>query len=139
MEFFCALAGQCFINEYVFKQTDAEVREVDILWRSISAAVEAGDEVPVFQLVAIACYRPLYALPLAERLVMRMWPKAVATLLMQHVSEPTSEALDRAGIPRLTNIDPTSRPIQDQYEENPYPRWVRAVPLLQPQDRKSVV
>lgn len=133
LEFFCALAGQCFITEYVYDHTDDEVQTVDTLWRAVGTAVETDAEVPVLSLVAIACFRPLGTLPSAERLISRRWPKAVADLLVQHVSEPAAESVDRASIPRLTDTDPTSQAVQEQYEENPYPRWVRAVPVLQPQ------
>ena len=45
---------------------------------------------------------------------------------MQQVREPQVEARLRAAIPRLTPIaDTISRLVQNQYEENPYPRWVR--------------
>lgn len=43
----------------------------------------------------------------------------------------TSWALEERGIeptiPRLTNVDVSSIQVQEQYEANPYPRWVRCV------------
>jgi SAM-dependent methyltransferase len=57
------------------------------------------------------------------------WPDAVAALLVQQVREPLEERRYRALIPRLTPIvDATSLAVQKQYEENPYPRWVKLPP-----------
>jgi SAM-dependent methyltransferase len=50
-------------------------------------------------------------------------------VLTQQVREPLRERQLRAGIARLTGMeDAVSRLVQDQYEENPYPRWVRPAP-----------
>jgi 2-polyprenyl-3-methyl-5-hydroxy-6-metoxy-1,4-benzoquinol methylase len=54
----------------------------------------------------------------------RQWPDVIARLLTQQIREPLDEAADRDDIPRLTPIDNvTSLQVQNQYEENPYPRW----------------
>jgi 2-polyprenyl-3-methyl-5-hydroxy-6-metoxy-1,4-benzoquinol methylase len=57
------------------------------------------------------------------------WPAPVAAILTQQISEPDEERQLRAAMPRLTKIDDeVSRLVRDQYEENPYPRWVRIEP-----------
>ena len=57
------------------------------------------------------------------------WPEPVTAVLAQQVREPQEEAQLRAAMPRLTPIeDAVSRLVQNQYEENPYPRWVRMPP-----------
>jgi SAM-dependent methyltransferase len=78
----------------------------------------------------LAAYRPLAALrgladpgPAGGEAFARLWQRQVV--------ESAEEARLRAGIPALTEIaDPTSRAVQAQYEENPYPRWHRAPPSL---------
>lgn len=84
------------------------------------------------QLLLAAAYVPLHTLAHAERLLERSWPAPVERVLTQQLREPLRERALRADIPRLTGIeDPVSRRVQDQYEENPYPRWVRAAPETQ--------
>ena len=52
---------------------------------------------------------------------------------MQQISEPREERQIQPTIPRLTAIeDAVSLLVQQQYEENPYPRWVRAVSDIKP-------
>ena len=126
LSFYSALARQCFINEYVFSQSEEEGRQVDELCAHLTAALEAGAPVAALRVTAIAAYKPLGSVPLAVRLLDRRWPEPVAALLAQQISDPQSEALLRAEIPRLTDIaDGVSRNVRELYEENPYPRWVR--------------
>lgn len=126
LSFHAALAQQCFINEYVFSQSEAEGRQVAELCARLTTALESGAPVPALWLAAIAAYRPLGAVPLAARLLDRQLPGPAAALVAQQITDPRTEALLRADIPRLTDIaEGVSRDVRELYEENPYPRWVR--------------
>ena len=131
--FYSALARQCFINEYVYRVTGDERREVDDLRRRLQAVLAADAPVPISWLVAFAAYAPLHSLPLAGRLLERSWPEEIATLLKQQIREPTEEQQIAASILPLTGIeDGVSRLVRRQYEESPYPRWVKV-----PRSRKA--
>jgi tetratricopeptide (TPR) repeat protein/2-polyprenyl-3-methyl-5-hydroxy-6-metoxy-1,4-benzoquinol methylase len=127
--FYSALARQCFINEYVFAITADETRRANDLGGTLSAALETDAAVPSLWLPAVAAYFPLCSLPLSARLLERSWPAEIMALLTQQVREPAEERRIGAAIPRLTAIeDDVSLLVQRQYEENPYPRWVRVPP-----------
>jgi Flp pilus assembly protein TadD/2-polyprenyl-3-methyl-5-hydroxy-6-metoxy-1,4-benzoquinol methylase len=129
LSFYSALARQCFINEYLFAYTDDEIQKASDLRDSLVAALEGRTQAPVLWLVAVAAYFPLCSLPLADRLLDTQWPEAATAVLVQQVREPAEELQLRATIPRLTNIeDEVSLLVQDQYEENPYPRWTKTEP-----------
>lgn len=124
--FHSALARQCFTNEYVFSCTDDEVRIASELKDSLNAALEAGASVPALWLAAVAAYFPLHTLPSAARLLDISWPEDIETLLMQQILEPGEERRIRPTITRLGEIsDEVSLLVRDQYEDNPYPRWIR--------------
>ncbi len=54
-------------------------------------------------------------------------------MLTQQVREPLEDPDARASIPRLTPItDGVSLQVQQQYEENPFPRWVRTASMVRP-------
>ncbi|OHC68094.1 MAG: hypothetical protein A2045_10215 [Rhodocyclales bacterium GWA2_65_20] len=126
LDFLCALARQCFINEYVFSLTDIEFQKASDLRDSLVGALEARTQVPVLWPVVVAAYFPLYSVPLATLLLNTQWPEEVASLLVQQIREPEEERQLRVSIPRLTDIeDAVSLLVQSQYEENPYPRWVK--------------
>ena len=124
VELFCALAQQCFINEYVFAQRDEEVLLAG-QWRDrLSERIAADGTVAPLMLAAVGAYFPLHSLATAEKLLQRDWPPSVARLLRQQIGEPLEEARDRNSIARLTAVDDSvSLQVRQQYEENPYPRW----------------
>ncbi len=126
LEFYVALARQCFINEYVFFRDDAEYQHASKLRDGLAASLAGGMPIACLRLLAVAAYFPLHSLSGATALLDRSWPEPVSALLAQQLREPDEEARLRAAIPRLTPIkDGVSRLVQDHYEENPYPRWVR--------------
>jgi 2-polyprenyl-3-methyl-5-hydroxy-6-metoxy-1,4-benzoquinol methylase len=129
--FYAALARQCFINEYVFFNSKEEIDRAGELREALAAALERGTPISSLRLLAVAAYFPLHSLSGAARLLDRTWPPLASAVLVQQVREPQEEAQLRAAMPRLTPIeDAISRQVQNQYEENPYPRWVR-VPIVE--------
>lgn len=124
--FFSTLARQCFINEYVFFHSENEIQTARKLHDELIAALANSTHIPALRLIAVSAYFPLSSLPHAEKLLERQWPEEVNTLLKQQVTEPRTESELRDTIPRITPIeDEVSLLVQDQYEHNPYPRWVK--------------
>jgi len=129
LRFYSALARQCFINEYVFCHDDDEIEKAGGLRERLAAALEAGMPVPARWVLAVAAYFPLFSLPAPARLLDTQWPEPVTAVLTQQICEPEQERQLSATMPRLTGIDDeVSKLVQNQYEENPYPRWVKAEP-----------
>lgn len=133
LNFYSALVSQCFINEYVFCYADDEIQKASELRNSLAAALASGTQVPVLWVLAVAAYFPLSLLPLAARLLDMQWPELVRAILIQQVREVEHEQQLRISIPRLTSVkDDVSKLVQNQYEENPYPRWVKTEPTGNP-------
>jgi 2-polyprenyl-3-methyl-5-hydroxy-6-metoxy-1,4-benzoquinol methylase len=66
-------------------------------------------------------------------LLVRQWIPALDSVLTQQIREPTREIELRDSIPHLTTIeDAVSKQVRQQYEENPYPRWVHAAGQVTP-------
>ncbi|HEV2286770.1 MAG TPA: methyltransferase [Steroidobacteraceae bacterium] len=126
LPFYAALAQQCFINEYVFDFTAAEEQQAAQCRVRIEAALDAGAAVPPLLLLAVAACLPLRALRGARRLGAMAQPAALDAVLRQQLTEPHEEEGLRAGMARLTPLGGgVSAAVRDQYEQNPYPRWVR--------------
>jgi SAM-dependent methyltransferase len=131
--FCCALAKQCFINEYVFAITPEEAEDAERLRQKLVEALTQDSPVPSLWPCVVAMYVPLHSLPNAQALLDRAWPVALTELLTQQVREPWEERQYRDVIPRLTPIDDgVSVQVRQQYEENPYPRWVHAASVADP-------
>lgn len=122
----CALARQCFTNEYIFDLTPEETDLADKLRNHVSNAIVNRAELPPLALAILSSYHRLDELPESSLLLTRSWPKELADLLDEQIRETAAERLQRHSIPRLTSItDFTSLDVRKQYEENPYPRWTR--------------
>lgn len=128
----CALARQCFLNEYVFASTPEEDARAAELKTEIERA-PAGSNIAPAHLASLAMYGPLHALDTARALGERAWPAPLDGVVTQQLREPRAEQDLRASMPRLTDIeDAVSLRVRAQYEANPYPRWTRAAGAVQP-------
>jgi 2-polyprenyl-3-methyl-5-hydroxy-6-metoxy-1,4-benzoquinol methylase len=133
VSFTCALAKQCFINEYVFPVTPEETDQVSLVRDAIADAIASSAAIEPMRLAALAMYSPLHAVPSAALLLEREWTPAIGDLLNQQVRDHMRERELRDSILRLTPVeDEVSRRVRQQYEENPYPRWVRAAGQVVP-------
>jgi SAM-dependent methyltransferase len=131
--FWCSLARQCFINEYVFDVAPDEEPAFEDLRTRLTDALATGATVPPAWLAAFACYAPLDNLTDAGKLAGRKWPEPVRALIRQQVDEPAQERALKSSLKKLAAIDDeVSLRVQAQYEESPYPRWVLADPHLRP-------
>lgn len=121
---FCALAQQCFNNEYVFAQGVDETERIGRLRDLLEQKAAADQDVAPLLIAAVGAYVPLHSLAEAKKLLTAHWPPAAAALVRRQIGEPLQEREDRSAIPALTAIeDSTSLQVRQQYEENPYPRW----------------
>jgi len=129
LNFACAIARQCAINEYVWPLADDERERAETLREQVIAAIDAETPVPAAWIAAIASYSILADLPSPDALLARSWPDEVRALLTQQIAEPMVERRDRSDIPRLSEIGGgISAEVRRQYEDNPYPRWIRSPP-----------
>jgi len=130
LDLYCAVARQCYENDYVYSLAEGEADRVQRLRASLEQALDAGRPCPPLWPVAVGAYDPLHTLAGGEALLQRSWPPNVKALLVQQIEEPLQERRIAATMPAITPIDsPVSRSVRRQYEENPYPRSVKA-PLM---------
>ncbi|HEY6824927.1 MAG TPA: tetratricopeptide repeat protein [Steroidobacteraceae bacterium] len=135
LPFYAALARQCFINEYIFDCDESERAAAEACRSRLLELLDADAPPPPLLLLAVAAYFPLCTLPEPARLLAADAQGPVAELLRQQVREPLEERVLRSGIECLTAIDDgVSEKVREQYEENPYPRWVK-LPSVRPERR----
>jgi tetratricopeptide (TPR) repeat protein/2-polyprenyl-3-methyl-5-hydroxy-6-metoxy-1,4-benzoquinol methylase len=126
LNFACALAQQCFINEYVFAQDADESAKANALHDKISVALDGGLPISAAEVAALGCYMALDELAGAALLLKRKWPQPLRAVLDLQIRQPLREHELRDKIPALTPIaDGVSRAVREQYEANPYPRWIK--------------
>ena len=141
--FVLALAHQCFLNEYVYFETEEEKKLISTLKEQVDHSLDLLQEnaAPcgidavsrserqlltfVIKTALLGAYIPLYKLTNAPGLFNLPYGKSwFRSLILRQVVEPVREMTFLKNIPKLTEInEDLSGMIRLQYEENPYPRW----------------
>jgi len=108
--YICAMAEQCFFNEYAYYVDDDE--------KEALAALSQEDPISV---AILGCYEPLHQYNISPKFS----PLApLKHLLKIQVAAYQREQEIKETIPRLGAIvNDISQNVQAMYEENPYPRW----------------
>jgi Flp pilus assembly protein TadD/2-polyprenyl-3-methyl-5-hydroxy-6-metoxy-1,4-benzoquinol methylase len=128
--FCCALARQCFINEYVFHRSDEEEQQARALRDRLTTLLATDDRVPALMIGCVATYFPLHSLEVSPDCFKRAWPDDARRVVTQQVDEPAAEQSLRLSISTLSPIaEGASSLVREMYEENPYPPWVTALSL----------
>jgi hypothetical protein len=86
--FCCALARQCFINEYVFAASAEEMANASRLKDALAGALAAGQPIAPLTPAVVAAYFPLTGVPGSQLLLNRAWPSPLSCLLEQQITEP---------------------------------------------------
>ena len=118
----CVLALHCFTNEYVYGEDKEETQKLEQLEKFISDAVFNGRPVPWRHIACLASYWPLSNFNWSRNLTV---PANMVNLFLRQVHHKDCEFSLRDSISSIGEItEDTSLAVKDQYEDNPYPRWV---------------
>lgn len=129
------LAQQCYINEYVYASSDRELKAIANLRLEITKKLRTQSPIREDLILILACYEPLYSSTEHLTLMKLSSSRVLEDVLEQQLREPLAELALKATIPSITEIkDVTSLQVQNQYEQNPYPRWIR-LPRKEPDKR----
>jgi SAM-dependent methyltransferase/tetratricopeptide (TPR) repeat protein len=118
-----AIAAQCQISEHAQTVTPGEHAAAVAL----SAALTADD---LSRLAIAGMYLPLSELPAARALWQRLSVEPddrtpMRALLKRAIADPIAESRIASALQTLTAVEnSTSVAVQDQYEANPYPKWL---------------
>ncbi|MBW8906530.1 MAG: class I SAM-dependent methyltransferase [Betaproteobacteria bacterium] len=129
LETLCAIAHQCFNTEYVLDETPRENERI--------AALRPA---ALYDWALYAAYRPLHTLEGAERLPAALASTPLASLAERQILEPLEERRLAGAIASLGETsDRVSSAVRAQYEQNPYPRWLRTQTQFDPAPLATVV
>ncbi len=127
LSFVSSLAILCFHNEYVYAVTEEEATRIEHIKSALERSPQLVLQEPCL-LAILAAYFPLHLLDFASYVSMAVsLPEnpAFLALVKIQILEPQEEKRLSEMIPSLTAItDKVSTKVRQQYEENPYPRWV---------------
>ena len=117
-----ALALQCFINEYIYDETEEEEEILKSLDSSVKNTLKNKEQPSPQIILALASYKALNEYDWCNLLVVT---DDIKEVFSHHVEAPNEEEKLKKDLPILEEItDSVSTKVREQYEESPYPRWV---------------
>tara|TARA_B100000787_G_C16191135_1_gene297579 strand:+ start:41 stop:1942 length:1902 start_codon:yes stop_codon:yes gene_type:complete len=123
--FIVSLADQCWLNEYIYAESEIEIYHL----KKLRGKVEENKEIDELEVAILACYTPLSnSKILSKKLLNYMSANIlVNNLITTQVKEPMKEIELVKSIKSFDLItDFVSEEVRQQYEKHPYPRWKHA-------------
>ena len=137
LKFQSALALQCFINEYIFNQSEQENRVIKDLENVVKLTINNNEQPNPQSILCLASYKPLNHYEWYDKLHVS---NEIVDVFTRQVVEPQQENDLKSELPFLNKINnKISLKVREQYELNPYPRWVKlAIPLKPEKFSKTI-
>ena len=122
--FLSSLSLHCFTNEYIYFEKDEETKLVKNLETEITESIAKSEQPEAKKILCLASYRLLHQYNWCQKL--KAHDNLEEEVKSRLIKEPYTEKAIVTKIPILGEIsDNISRKVRAQYEENPYPRWVK--------------
>jgi ubiquinone/menaquinone biosynthesis C-methylase UbiE/lipoprotein NlpI len=122
LNFFISLGEQCWLNEYVYNQSELET----IYANELKSKIENENGVDELKISILSCYIPLNSSKIIEKKLINhntsnpLFKGLISTQIKEPLVEKSLESSIKS-IGKITNQ--ISKKVREQYEENPYPRW----------------
>jgi tetratricopeptide (TPR) repeat protein/SAM-dependent methyltransferase len=137
LKFQSALALQCFTNEYIYNLTDSDAAALNALEAGVEEAFSRGCQPDPQIILCLASYRALNGYDWSASLQNN---RDIQDVYLKQIVEPTREEHLKPQIEVFEEItNKISNKVREQYEENPYPRWVNLALRYNPASISEVV
>ena len=120
--FIISLAEQCWLNEFIYTQSDKEINYLNLLKNKI----ENDNSVNEIEIAILGCYMPLNK---SKIIIEKLFNYKSTNILFNdlinvQIKEPLKEIELSKSIKSFGIIDDlVTKKVKEQYGENPYPRW----------------
>ncbi len=134
-KFLICLSEQCFLNDHIYKVSKYEEKKLLYLERYINKKIEIDE----YEILLISLYKSLYSVKSIKKKIEALKNKSsdFLSFLKFTFFNCLKEDLLKKQIKTLSKIkNKVSLSVQNQYEENPYPRW-RYTEIPDQKDLKS--
>ena len=122
LDFIISFAQQSFLNEYLFFQSNDEIKIIN----DLKTKIEEDKNISEIEISILACYLPLNVSKIISNKLVNYSSKnnLFNDLIQIQIKDPLTEEELKKSINSFDTIsDNISKKVRKQYEENPYPRW----------------
>ena len=120
--FLKGLVLQCFTNEYLYNETKEDTINIQKLEKTIESTLKSGNQPRIFDLLCLASFRYLHLYGWCKDLeISNEFDEIYKSLILN----PYYERKLAFQIPIINQLkNKVSEKVANQYEHNPYPRWI---------------
>lgn len=119
--FLTSLALHCFINEYLYYESEEETKLIKNLETEIAQSIKISKRPNLIEILCLGTYRPFLHYDWLSKF---NFSDQIKELKIKFVDEPLTERALKNTIPLLSPIfNDISKNVRQQYEQHPYPRW----------------
>ena len=134
--FLIALSAQCFLNEYIYTQSDDELKKTKEINERVKINIK-NKKINDLEILILSCYSPLYSFDWCQKFDPS--ENLSETFILQYQNYIEERKL-LSKIETISKIkDSVSMKVRNQYEENPYPRWTNLGLSIQSRPIKDVI
>ncbi len=121
-----ALANQCFNNEYIWHITNEERQNIEKILARVNYLIKNDNKIPNSFIGLLCCYQNFSSHQiLLNYFKEEKYDDILKELIQKQFIDINNEKEIVGKIESLTQIDnEVSLKVMDQYESNPYPRWL---------------
>ena len=122
-----AIASQCFTNEYIWDISDEDKKNISLVEDKTKKIIINNGKIPNSLILILSSFKSLNKyIDLISHVEKNIGKyEGISRVLQRQILDFNEESKLRKTIIQLTNIkDTTSKKVKNQYEENPYPRWL---------------
>ncbi len=136
LNFLVALSAQCFLNEYVYSETNEEIFKVNKINERIKNNINTK-KINELEILILSCYSPLHSFDWSSKIDPSNELKETFILQYEDYNEEKEYTKKIKSISEIN--DSISIKVKNQYEENPYPRWTNLGLSIEPRHIKEVI
>ena len=136
LKFLISLSTQCFLNEYIYPETNEEILKVNKINERIKNNISTK-KTKDFEILILSCYSPLFSFDWSKKIIPSNELKEIFTLQYINYNEEKKYVKNIKSIKEIN--DSVSKKVKNQYEENPYPRWTNLGLSIEPRRIIEVV
>ncbi len=136
LKFLVALSSQCFLNEYIYSETNEEIFKVNKINERIKNNINTN-KINDLEILILSCYSPLYSFDWCNKIDPSNELEETFILQFKDYNEEKKNVKKIKSIAGINNS--VSIKVKNQYEENPYPRWTNLGLSIEPRHIKEVV
>ena len=122
--FMISLSLHNYINEYIYLESEEETEWLSELELTIKRDLMVGKQPKPLMILCLSLYRQISSYDWCSKI---KFPKSLKQIEKITVIDPLKEKRIAKQIPLLCDIsNDISLQVQDQYENYPYPRWIKS-------------